>query len=44
MTISNADEECGNVLTVLSVFDSPSWWVDTGGNIHVCANISMFSS
>nr|ABA98004.1 retrotransposon protein, putative, Ty1-copia subclass [Oryza sativa Japonica Group] len=30
--------------TILSVFHSPDWWVDTGANIHVCADISMFSS
>jgi hypothetical protein len=23
---------------------SPEWWIDTGANIHVCADISMFSS
>jgi hypothetical protein len=23
---------------------SPDWWVDTGANIHVCANNSLFSS
>ena len=35
----------GNLLhTVLSVFHSPDWWVDTGANIHVCADISLFSS
>ena len=35
----------GNLLhTVLSVFHSPDWWVDTGANIHVCANVSLFSS
>jgi Zinc knuckle. len=35
----------GNFLpTVLSVFHSPDWWVDTGANIHVCADISLFSS
>ena len=21
-----------------------SWWLDTGANVHVCADISMFSS
>ena len=30
--------------TVLSVCNSPDWWIDTGANIHVCADISMFSS
>jgi len=35
----------GNLLpTILSVCDSPHWWVDTGANIHVCADISLFSS
>jgi hypothetical protein len=30
--------------TILSVCSSPEWWIDTGANIHVCADISMFSS
>jgi hypothetical protein len=35
----------GNFLpTVLSVCSSPAWRIDTGANIHVCADISMFSS
>jgi hypothetical protein len=35
----------GNYLpTILSVSLSPEWWVDTGANIHVCADISLFSS
>jgi hypothetical protein len=35
----------GNILTtILSVCHSPEWWIDTGTNIHVCANISLFSS
>ena len=29
---------------VLLVFHSPDWWVDIGANIHVCADISLFSS
>jgi hypothetical protein len=35
----------GNLLhTVLSVFNSPDWWVDTGANIHICTEKSLFSS
>ena len=35
----------GNLLpTGLSVLCSPEWWMDTGANIHVCADISLFSS
>jgi hypothetical protein len=35
----------GNSLhTVLSVFNSPDWWIDTGANIHVCDDKSLFSS
>mgnify|MGYP003703336597 CR=1 FL=1 len=30
--------------TVLCVCHSPDWWVDTGANIHVCADFSLFSS
>jgi hypothetical protein len=30
--------------TILSVCHSPEWWIDTCANIHVCADISMFSS
>jgi hypothetical protein len=35
----------GNLLpTILSVCQSPEWWDDTGANIHVCADTSLFSS
>jgi hypothetical protein len=35
----------GNLLPiVLSVCHSPDWWIDIGANIHVCADISLFSS
>ena len=30
--------------TILSVFQSPYWLIDTGANVHVCADASMFSS
>ena len=29
--------------TVLSVYHSSEWWMDTGANINVCANTSLFS-
>ena len=35
---------CNLLPTVLSVYRSPDWWVDIGVNIHVCADISLFSS
>ena len=30
--------------TILLVFQSPDWLIDTGSNVHVCADASMFSS
>jgi hypothetical protein len=30
--------------TILSYCHSPDWWVDTGTNIHVCADVFLFSS
>ena len=29
---------------VLSVCHTPDWWIYIGANIHVCADISLFSS
>ena len=43
VTASNTDGY-GNLPFVLSVFQSPCWWIDTGANVHVCADISMFTS
>jgi len=35
----------GNFLpTILLVCYSPEWWMDTGANIHVCADDALFSS
>jgi len=35
----------GNLLpTILSVYHSPDWWIDTGENIHVCADVSLIST
>jgi hypothetical protein len=44
VTATNADDEYGHLPTVLSVFQSPSWWLDMAANIHVCADVSLFSS
>ena len=44
VTISNTGDGYGNLPTVLLVFQSTSWWLDTGANVHVCVDISMFSS
>jgi hypothetical protein len=44
MTTSNANERYGNLPTVLSMFQSPSLWIDICANIHMCADIGMFSS
>ena len=30
--------------TILSVCHFPDWLIDTGANVHVCGDISMFSS
>jgi hypothetical protein len=43
VTASGADDGYGNFPTVLSVFQSSSWWVDIDANIHVCADIFLFS-
>jgi hypothetical protein len=35
----------GNYLPiVLSICGSLEWWIDTGANIHVCGDVSLFSS
>jgi hypothetical protein len=30
--------------SVFSVFQSTSWWLNTGANIHVCSDVILFSS
>jgi len=48
VTIGNGDEaggsRYGNFPVVFSVLQSTNWWVDTGANIHVCSDISLFTS
>jgi hypothetical protein len=47
MVVSETEEGTsgyGNLLpTILSVCQSPEWWANTGANIHVCDDISLFS-
>jgi hypothetical protein len=38
------DKGYGNLPFIFLVFQSPSWWLDTGANIHVCSDINLFSS
>ena len=46
VTLSNNDAASGygNLFAILSVCQSTNWWIDTGANIHVCADVSLFSS
>jgi hypothetical protein len=44
VTAGNTRYGYGNLPTTFSVFQSTSWWLDTGANVHVCADISMYSS
>jgi hypothetical protein len=43
VTATNADDGYCSIPTVFLVFQSPSWWLYTGANIHVCADVSLFS-
>ena len=43
-TLANTEDGYDNLSTVLSVIQSMSWWFSTGANVHVCADISLFSS
>jgi hypothetical protein len=38
------DKGYGNLPFIFSIFQSPSWWLDTGANVHVCSDINLFSS
>jgi hypothetical protein len=48
MTIGNSDEVdlfgYGNLSFIFSVIQSSDWWVDTSANVHVCSDLSLFSS
>jgi hypothetical protein len=38
------DKRYGNLPFIFSVFESPSSWLDTSANVHVCFDNNLFSS
>jgi hypothetical protein len=44
MTENEGDKGYGNLAFIFSVFQSSSWWIDAGANVHVCSDTNMFSS
>jgi hypothetical protein len=36
--------EYGNLPSVLLLFQSTTWWLDSGANVYVCSDASLFSS
>jgi hypothetical protein len=41
---ASTSEGYGNPFVVYSAFHSIDWWVNTSANVHVCSDISLFSS
>jgi hypothetical protein len=41
---NEGDKGYGNLPFIFSVFQSLSWWLDIGANVHVCSDINLFSS
>jgi hypothetical protein len=33
-----------NLPYALSVFQSTTWWLDSSANVHLCFDVSLFSS
>jgi hypothetical protein len=44
IAINEGDKRYNNLPFIFSDFQSPSWWIDTSANVHVCSSINMFSS
>jgi hypothetical protein len=44
VTSNEGDKGYGNLPFIFSVFQLPSWWLDTCANVHVCSGINLFSS
>jgi hypothetical protein len=43
-TVTMAGSGYNSLPSVFSVFQSTSWWLDTGANVHVCSDAILFSS
>jgi hypothetical protein len=41
---NEGDKGYDNLPFIFSVFQSSSWWLDTGANVHVCSDINLLSS
>jgi hypothetical protein len=47
MVVSSSEGETSgydNLPYVLLVFQSTTWWLDSGANVHVCSDASLFFS
>ena len=44
VVVSEAGGGSGYVPSVLLACQSTNWWIDTGANVHVCADYNLFSS
>jgi hypothetical protein len=47
VTTETRDETSGygnSLPFILLVCNSPEWWMDSGANIYVCVDVSLFSS
>jgi hypothetical protein len=44
ITMAGAETSGYNsLLSIFSVFQSNSWWLDTGANVHMCSDATLFS-
>jgi hypothetical protein len=45
---NNGDEvdpsRYGNLPFIFSAIQSSDWWVDMGASVHICSDLSLFSS
>jgi hypothetical protein len=41
---NEGDKGYGNLPFIFSIFQSPSWWLHIGANVHVCSKINLLYS